>query len=90
MLAHNSALLHTYTITDGRWRLKISLNTINPTYINMLITFENQHFHDHTKINPLTMTHALVQAAHAGSIVSNSSTLTMQITRLIKKSTTNQ
>jgi penicillin-binding protein 1C len=78
------SLLRAYTVDDGRWRLAVTLDQVDPDYVDMLIRYEDKRFYDHPGIDLIAMTRALGQAVVSGQIRSGGSTLTMQVARLIE------
>ncbi|MEJ6403398.1 penicillin-binding protein 1C [Yoonia sp. 2307UL14-13] len=81
-------LLRAYTVADGRWRLPVTLGEVDPTYLRMLIRYEDKRFADHHGVDPLAMVRAAWQAAWHGGVVSGGSTLTMQVSRLLEDGST--
>lgn len=90
VLARDGTLLRAYTVADGRWRMAVGLDAVDPAYLDMLIAFEDRRFRDHAGVDPRALVRALVQALGAGGVVSGGSTLTMQVARLIEEGTTGQ
>lgn len=86
MRDRDGRLLRAYTVADGRWRL--APGTVDRTYLDMLIAYEDKRFFDHAGIDPLALLRAAVQAAWNGRVVSGGSTLTMQVARLLEESGT--
>ncbi len=83
-------LLRAYTVDDGRWRLAVSLDQVDPQFLEMLIAYEDKRFYRHAGVDPVAMLRALGQAAWHGKVVSGGSTLTMQVARLLEDSGTGQ
>ncbi len=79
----NGILLRAYTTHDGRWRLPVKLTDVDPTYLQMLIRYEDKRFFDHVGVDPVAMIRASGQALWHGQVVSGGSTLTMQVARLL-------
>jgi penicillin-binding protein 1C len=80
----NGKLLRPFTIADGRWRLPVAKDDVDPKFLRMLIGYEDQHFYEHRGVDPLALVRAAGQFVLAGGhIVSGGSTLTMQVARLI-------
>ncbi|MEX0344407.1 MAG: penicillin-binding protein 1C [Rhizobiaceae bacterium] len=77
-------LLRAYATSDGRWRLHIDLDDVDPQFIDMLIAYEDKRFWDHRGIDPWAMLRAASQMIANHRIVSGGSTLTMQLARLIE------
>lgn len=90
VLDRKGALLRAYTVADGRWRLAVDLDDVDPRYIDMLLTYEDRRFYDHAGVDLRSMARALWQAATSGRIVSGGSTLTMQVARLLEEGTTGE
>lgn len=81
----NGALLRPFTTKDGRWRLPVSRQAVDPRFIAMLIAYEDRGFAEHDGIAWTSMLRAASQYVGAGGrIVSGGSTLTMQVARLIE------
>jgi penicillin-binding protein 1C len=77
-------LLRAFTIADGRWRLPVTLDEVDPTFLRMLLAYEDRRFHQHPGVDPLALLRAAGQFAANGRIVSGGSTITMQLARLIE------
>jgi penicillin-binding protein 1C len=77
-------LLRAYTTADGRWRLPVTLDAVDPTYVRMLLAFEDRRFHAHAGVDPIGYLRILWEVARHGRIVSGGSTLTMQTARLLE------
>ncbi len=86
----NGDLLRAYTVADGRWRLALLPQDVDPDYIAMLLAYEDKRFLDHPGVDARSMLRALAQAAWNGRVVSGGSTLTMQVARLLEESGTGQ
>ena len=85
----NGQLLRPFTTPDGRWRLPVTPQQVDPRFLAMLIAYEDQHFEAHHGVDWSSMLRAAGQFAEAGGhIVSGGSTLTMQVARLIEGSPT--
>ena len=85
----NGKLLRPFTIADGRWRLPVTRDDVDPKFLRMLIGYEDQHFYQHGGVDPWALARAAGQFVLAGGhIVSGGSTLTMQVARLIDGDTT--
>lgn len=81
----NGTLLRAYTTNSGIWRLPVSLEAVDPDYINMLIAYEDRRFRSHSGVDPLALLRAAGQlVVNGGRIVSGASTITMQLARLIE------
>jgi penicillin-binding protein 1C len=77
-------LLRPFTIADGRWRLPVTRDDVDPKFLKMLVGYEDQHFYSHGGVDPWALVRAAGQFVLAGGhIVSGGSTLSMQVARLI-------
>ncbi len=90
VLDRGGHLLRAYTVADGRWRLAVGLDRVDPRYIDMLLTYEDRRFRDHPGVDWRGLLRAGWQAATNGRIVSGGSTLTMQVARLLEEGTTGE
>ncbi len=88
--ARDGTLLRVYTVADGRWRMAATPDAVDPTYLDMLIAYEDKRFFSHAGVDPLAMLRAAGQALTHGRVVSGASTLTMQVARLLEDSGTGQ
>jgi penicillin-binding protein 1C len=81
----NGKLLRAYAMADGRWRLPVDAKKdVDPTYLKLLLAYEDQRFRDHHGVDPRALLRAAFQLATRGHIVSGGSTITMQLARLIE------
>ncbi len=85
---HQGALLRAYTVADGRWRLGLGLDQVDPLFIRLLLAYEDNRFYDHAGVDPWALLRAAGQAALNGHVISGGSTLTMQVARLLEESGT--
>ncbi len=86
----NGALLRPYTVADGRWRLPVERDGVDPTYVEMLIRYEDKRFHGHAGVDFLALLRGVGQALRHGEVISGGSTLTMQVARLIEDGPTGE
>lgn len=84
VIDRNGHLLRAYAAKDGRWRLAVDLDKIDPDLIAMLVTYEDRRFYDHHGIDPLAILRASGQLLRNGRIVSGGSTISMQLARLLE------
>ena len=81
----NGKLLRAFAMADGRWRLPVDAKRdVDPTYLKLLLAFEDKRFHSHAGIDPLALARAAFQLVTRGHIVSGGSTITMQLARLME------
>jgi len=82
VLDRNGQLLRAFTVEDGRWRLPVRHDEVDPLYLQMLLAYEDRRFFSHGGVDLRALLRALVQALQHRRIVSGGSTLTMQVVRL--------
>ncbi|HEY0033839.1 MAG TPA: transglycosylase domain-containing protein, partial [Devosia sp.] len=81
----NGQLLRPFTTPDGRWRLPVDREAVDPRFLKMLVAYEDRNFRSHNGIAWSSMARAAGQFVGAGGhVVSGGSTLTMQVARLIE------
>jgi len=81
----NGRLLRAYAMADGRWRLPVDASKdVDPTYLDLLLAYEDQRFCSHAGVDPLALGRAAFQLVTRGHIVSGGSTITMQLARLME------
>ncbi|CAH1657859.1 Multimodular transpeptidase-transglycosylase [Hyphomicrobiales bacterium] len=84
ILDREGKLLRPFLTADGRWKLPVTSEDVDPRYLAMLKAFEDKRFDDHRGIDPLGMLRAAGQMLLNGRVVSGGSTLTMQVARLLE------
>ncbi|SEW45434.1 penicillin-binding protein 1C [Cognatiyoonia koreensis] len=90
VLDRNGDLLRAYTVADGRWRMTLGLDAVDPDYLAMLVRYEDKRFYDHNGVDMIAMLRSAGLALKHGEIVSGGSTLTMQVARLLEDGPTGQ
>ena len=90
VLDRDGDLLRAYTVADGRWRLALPVDRVDPLYLRMLLAYEDKRFYRHAGVDPKSVIRAAVQALRNGRVVSGGSTLTMQVARLLEEGTTGE
>jgi penicillin-binding protein 1C len=90
VLDRDGDLLRAYTVADGRWRLALPPDKVDPKYLRMLLAYEDKRFYQHAGVDLRSMTRAVLQATWNGRVVSGGSTLTMQVARLLEEGTTGE
>ena len=88
VLDRTDTLLRAYTVADGRWRLALPPDKVDPLYLKTLLAYEDKRFRDHPGVDARSMLRAVLQATWNGRVVSGGSTLTMQVARLLEEGTT--
>jgi len=84
VLDRDGKVLRSYMAADGAWRMPVSLDKVDPHFIDMLIAYEDKRFWDHEGVDPLAVLRAAGQLVSHGRIVSGGSTITMQLARLVE------
>jgi penicillin-binding protein 1C len=82
VLDRNGRLLRAFTVADGRWRLPVTPDQVDPLYLKMLLGYEDRRFFSHPGVDARALLRAAWQMLQHGRIVSGGSTLTMQVVRL--------
>ena len=90
VLDRDGALLRAYTVADGRWRLAVTPDQVDPAFARALMAYEDKRFLSHGGVDLRALARAVVQAALNGRVVSGGSTLTMQVARLLEEGTTGE
>ncbi len=83
VLDRNGEVLRHFATKEGVFRQWIELEDVNEAYLSTLIQYEDRYFRYHYGINPLSTVRAAFQWILSGHVVSGSSTLTMQVARLL-------
>ena len=84
LLYNDGSVAHIQLAPDDRWRTKVDLNSIDPAYIEALLSIEDERFYWHTGFDPISIMRALIQNTLSGEVVSGASTLTMQLVRIVE------
>jgi penicillin-binding protein 1C len=84
VLDRHDKLLRAFTMADGRWRLPVRANDIDPRLVAVLLAYEDHRFAAHKGIDYAALTRAAWQWTSRGHVVSGGSTLTMQVARLLE------
>lgn len=77
-------LLSARIADDGQWRFP-SNGELNPKFAACILAFEDEYFFKHPGVNLISVWRAFQQNRKAGKVVSGGSTITMQLTRLMRK-----
>lgn len=77
-------LLSARIADDGQWRFPLS-SELNPKFAACILAFEDEYFFKHPGVNLGSVWRAFQQNRKAGKVVSGGSTITMQLTRLMRK-----
>ena len=85
VLASDGSILRGFLTGDGKWRLPVEPDKVDPLYRRMLIATEDRRFASHIGFDPIAGLRAAGQLAIGGHVVSGASTLTMQVARLLER-----
>jgi len=83
ILDREGRLLRAFPVADGRWRLPVALDAVDPGYLERLLAIEDRRFRDHAGVDPWALARAAWQWLRHGRIVSGGSTISMQLARLL-------
>ncbi len=83
-LDRHGKLLRAYTTAEGRWRLPVRPDNVDPRFFDLLFAYEDKRFRSHHGVDPVGLARAAAQFAANGRIISGGSTLTMQVARLLE------
>ena len=75
--------LRWFITSDGYWRFPLSIEKLDPQYIQALLAIEDQRFYTHLGVDLAAILRATAQLIYHGKIVSGASTITMQTVRLL-------
>ncbi|MGX7705451.1 penicillin-binding protein 1C [Methylobacterium sp. Gmos1] len=84
VLDRAGTLLRPFATQDGRWRLPLDPEAVDPRFLAMLTAYEDRRFRAHPGVDPMALLRAAGQWLAAGRIVSGASTLSMQVARLVE------
>ena len=82
--AADGSWLYAQTNSEDKWRFPVTIERLDPAYIEMLLAFEDKRFYTHPGFDLLAMMRAVSQMFRQGEIVSGGSTITMQLARLLE------
>lgn len=80
----DGSFAHVLIAPDGRWRVPIALDEIDPAYLDALLALEDRRFRWHAGVDPLAAARAAVANLAGGRVRSGASTLTMQLVRMLE------
>jgi len=84
----NGRLLRAFTTADGKWRLKTTVDDVDPFYLALLKTYEDRRFDAHWGVDPLAAARAAIQWIDRGRIVSGAAPTRIGRTRPPRQSPT--
>jgi penicillin-binding protein 1C len=86
--ARDGTLLRAFPVEDGRIRLAVKLDQVDPAFIAMLVAYEDKRFYSHGGVDLRAVLRAGVQVLWHRRVVSGGSMITMQVARLLENSGT--
>jgi penicillin-binding protein 1C len=75
---------YVFLTTDEKWRLPVTLERVDPKYVDALIALEDKRFYSHVGVDPIAIARAAWTDVIARRRVSGGSTLSMQLARLLE------
>ena len=84
LLDSHNQILSVKIASDEQWRFPPS-DSLPHKYKTCLLYFEDEYFHQHLGVNPISLFRATKQNLTNGKVKSGGSTITMQVVRLSKK-----
>ena len=75
---------HVFLSPDEKWRIRVKLDEVEPTYAEALIRLEDKRFYSHPGVDPIALSRAVFSNLTSGRIVSGASTITMQVVRVLE------
>ncbi len=77
-------LAHVFVAPDGRYRIPVSVDEVDPDFVRALLRFEDKRFFWHGGVDPLAVLRAAWLNLRRGRVVSGGSTLTLQLVRVLE------
>lgn len=69
---------------DDKWRVRVSLDDVDPHFVKALIAYEDERFYGHNGVDPVAVCRAAYHNVASGEIVSGASTITMQLVKMLE------
>src|SRR5262249_10241709 len=85
VLGRDGSVLRGFLSADGKWRLPVKPEAVDPLYRRMLIAAADHRFSSDPGVDPIAAARAVGQLVSERRVVSGASTLTMQTVRLLEK-----
>ncbi len=82
ILDRNEHLLRLGLSADEKYRLRVTLDEINPEAVSALLLYEDRHFYAHPGVNLFSLLRATKDLLFKGKRRMGGSTITMQVVRL--------
>lgn len=80
----NDIPAHVFLSEDDRWRVGVTLDDVDPDYVEALLRFEDKRFYDHPGFDPIAIARAAWLNVTFGRRMSGASTITMQLVRVLE------
>ncbi|MCB9546731.1 MAG: transglycosylase domain-containing protein [Myxococcales bacterium] len=80
----DGGLAHVLLAPDGRWRVAVAPEEVDPRYLKSLIRLEDRRFYAHPGVDPVAIARSALINLRRGEVVTGASTLTMQLVRLLE------
>lgn len=84
VLDRKGGLLDAFLAEDDKWRMRVSLEEVNPDLVKAIIAKEDRWFYSHPGVNPFAILRAGFNNVVKGRRTSGASTITMQVARMIE------
>jgi len=84
VLDHRGELLSVQLSEDDKWRLPVDVETVNPLFLKLLVSYEDKRFYSHLGVDPLALLRSFWQLIKLHRVVSGGSTITMQTAKLLE------
>ncbi|MCB9777436.1 MAG: penicillin-binding protein 1C [Alphaproteobacteria bacterium] len=78
----DGTVAHATLAPDERWRIAVTVDQVDPAYIDALVALEDERFWIHPGVDPVAILRAAGTNLVRGRVVSGASTITMQVVRL--------
>jgi penicillin-binding protein 1C len=80
----DGSVAHAFLSSDQKQRLPVSIDRVDPRYLDALLQYEDHRFYRHPGVDPFALVRAAWQNLSAGKRRSGASTLTMQLVRMLE------
>ncbi len=84
LVYRDGSIAHVLLAPDERWRIRRTLDEVDPNYLQALLRFEDKRFRYHLGVDPIAVLRASLSNITAGKVVSGGSTITMQLVRMVE------
>ncbi len=84
IFAADSSLLGAYLTSDDKWRMRTTLEEVNPDLVNALLTKEDKRFYYHFGVDPFAALRGNIYKFVQREDCFGASTITMQLARMLE------